>query len=84
MIVPTLLDIQCTNLHDITSQNTKILIGNAPIASNLSSSKNQHTHVEVQVSPNVTLSVKETKNNEVYRLLVNIWRLKTCASVFFL
>jgi len=72
MIVPTLVYIQYTNLHDITSQNTKILIGNAPIASKLSSSKNQRTHVEVQVSPYVTLSVKEMETNEVYRSLANI------------
>jgi hypothetical protein len=69
MIVPTWVDIQYTNLHDVTSQNTKILIGNAPIASNLSSSKNYHTHVAVQVSPYVTLSMKEMKNKEVYRSL---------------
>jgi hypothetical protein len=50
LFVQTLVDIQSTNLHDITSQNTKILIENSLITSNLSSSKNQNTHVEVRVS----------------------------------
>ena len=65
LFIQTLVDIQYTNPHDITSQNTKIIIENLPITSNLSSSKNQNTHVEVRVSLRHTICDRNEEQGSV-------------------